>query len=176
MNEKLSAMMDGEVTDHEVDEVLRAMREDPELRRTWGRYHHARAAMSGEQGADLADRIAREIQDEPTVIAPGLAARARTVRQFAAGLAVAASVAAIAIVGVRQLGPQVGGKPSAQLVAQAQKTAPKSGDYIRAEGGTHWQKADPKLQNDLNLYLVEHGGFSPSMMTYVKVAGYDDSK
>ena len=61
MKEKLSAMMDGELSEHEQAQVLAELSRDPKLRKTWERFQIIRAALSKELdvvvSVDLGDRI-----------------------------------------------------------------------------------------------------------------------
>lgn len=94
--------------------------------------------------------------------------------RWVAGMAVAASVAAVAIVGVRSFGPDQGGAP--QLFAQSVESA----DYLRNDG-IRWQAVSTDVENDLNMYLVQHSEFTPAtgmngVMSYVRFVGYDTKK
>ena len=174
MKEKVSALLDGEIEPSELDTLLEELRQQPDLRKQWGRYARIQSSLHNEDGPDVADRIWAALQDEPAILAPrksGLASHP-LVRRYAAGLAVAATVAAAAIGSLNWYAPTFA--PQAQLLAQA---GPEKANYIRTSG-THWQVDDPKLEDDLNMYLVEHGGYAGSsgMLSYVKVAGYDEDK
>lgn len=172
LEEKISAMIDGELDAAELAQVLDAIRGDSRLRELYGRYCLAQAGLHNELGPDIAERVRIRLEAEPTVIAPGVirTPAGDRARKFAAGIAIAASVAAVSVFGVRWFGQE---SAAPQLVA----VAPEQADYIRVSG-TKWTTADPGLENDLNAYLVEHGGFSGAsgmngLMSYVKVAGYD---
>ncbi|MDX5151510.1 MAG: sigma-E factor negative regulatory protein [Acidiferrobacterales bacterium] len=171
MKEKISALLDGEINSSELDVLLDEMRQQPELRKQWGRYARIQSSLHNEEGPDVADRVWAELQAEPAILAPrksGIASHP-LVRRYAAGLAVAATVAAAAVGSLNWYAPSF--VPQTQLLAKG----PEQADYIRTSG-THWQVDDPKLEDDLNMYLVEHGGYagSSSMLSYVKVAGYDE--
>src|SRR5210317_71025 len=108
---QISAFVDGELPDAEADLLLRRMSQDAELRRKAAEYLEIGRALRGErnvQGIDrLLDRIAAEIDDKPMdedVVAPE-SAPAKAIRPLA-GIAVAASVALIAIFGL-QVTPSV---------------------------------------------------------------------
>jgi sigma-E factor negative regulatory protein RseA len=170
--EKISALLDGEIDPSELDALLDELRQQPELRKQWGRYAHIQSCLHNDNGPDVADRIWAELQNEPAILAPKKFnfASHPLVRRYAAGLAVAATVAAAAVGSLNWYAPSF--TPETQLLA---KGGPEQADYIRTSG-THWQVDDPKLEDDLNMYLVEHGGYagSSSMLSYVKVAGYDE--
>ncbi len=112
--EKVSALADNQWD----DEAIEALLSDPELQAGWTRFHQQKDALQGDDvtlvSADFASRISQAIEQEPTVLAP-VANRERTVkvpgkvvRMFrnASQYAIAATVAAVAIVGVQQYGQE----------------------------------------------------------------------
>ncbi|XBS68823.1 anti-sigma-E factor RseA [Acerihabitans sp. KWT182] len=70
-NEKLSALMDGELFDNE---LINALSKDDALQQSWQRYHLIRDTLRGDIGEtlhlDLADRVAAAIAREPVRLAP----------------------------------------------------------------------------------------------------------
>ena len=101
MRESLSALMDNEANEMELQRVLKQVGDDEELRQTWVRYHAARTVMTG-QGVqnmqlDISGRVRDAIREEAR---PGL--RERVLRPVAS-FAVAASVAATVVIGGQQL-------------------------------------------------------------------------
>lgn len=177
MNEKLSALLDGELSQEELRQVLREVASDSGLGKCWGRYHLIREVMREELDqlalGDLSSAIARRVEQEPTILAPRrLAVRSRAA-QMVTGVALAASVAAVAIVGVRWMAPDEVAPP--QYIASVENA-----DYLRT-GATRWQSVSNDVEDNLNVYLVEHSEFSPSssmngVMSYVRFAGYDSEQ
>jgi len=108
---QISAFVDGELPDAEADLLLRRMSQDAELRRKAAEYLEVGRAMRGEasvRGIErLQERIAAGISDEPLADedAPVEDSAGRSMRPLV-GVAVAASVALIAIFGL-QLTPGV---------------------------------------------------------------------
>jgi len=101
MRESLSALMDDEANELELQRVLKQVGDDEELRQTWVRYNAARTVMTGQSLAhlqvDISTRVREAVQEEA---APGLRDRLwRPVASFA----VAASVAATVVIGGQQL-------------------------------------------------------------------------
>lgn len=104
--ERLSALMDGALSAEEARFLLRRIEREPELKRLWSSWHRIRAwvgeggaAPMGEDFADrIMERIDREDAPQPTAVSAGRGWRA------VLGVAVAASVAWLALVGVE---PQV---------------------------------------------------------------------
>lgn len=115
--ERLSALIDGELDAGEAARVLDALCSDPELQRRWSDLQLVGDAIrSTEVAACHVDgfcaRVRVALRDEPTVLAP----RARTpMKRYAVpGIALAASMAAIAFVAVPLLRA-----PAPELTAQS---------------------------------------------------------
>ena len=147
MKTRISALMDGELEDHEVADTLRALRRGEELRTQWCDCHLIGAALRGERGLDIdvSSRVMSAIELEPTVMAP---APKRAPGWQRPALALAASAAGVAVVGWLALVPGGDGVPAgvtglagakqASVVAQSQST--------------------PRLQE----YLVAHQAYAPA--------------
>lgn len=180
MKEKLSAMMDGELSEHEQARVLAELSRDPELKKTWERFQIIRAALTDELSAivsaDLGDRIAQRIRELPLPISDQKLPRQwRPATRWVSTMALAASVAVVAIAGVRWFSLEVPQVPPEQIA-----TAPgEQPDFIRA-GVTRWDTGKPEHANLLNTYLIEHHEFTPTtgmkgVMSYGRFVGYDSS-
>lgn len=109
-NERISVLMDGESSEAS---WLKSVMQDPQQQETWGRYHLIGDALREDLPADLtldlAERVALALADEPTVLAPrslGWRERAKpaiaTLVRHGGQFAIAASVAAVSILGVQQ--------------------------------------------------------------------------
>jgi len=176
MKEKLSALVDNELDDLDERRVMAALEKDVDLRRTWERYHLVRSALHQDLSMfvpqDMATRVAARIGMEPANVA---SFRRQKITRLAGTLAIAASVAAIAVTGVQWIN-RPASAPLAPLAAV--QTAPEK--IIRA-GTTHWDTKEPEAESALNAFLVEHNEFASSssiggMMPYVRVVGYDNPK
>lgn len=102
MRESLSALMDDEANELELQRVLKQVEDDGELRQTWVRYNATRSVMAGQSAGNLNIDISARVR---TAIAESEAApslRQRIGRPFAS-FAVAASVAATVVLGGQQL-------------------------------------------------------------------------
>jgi negative regulator of sigma E activity len=103
MHEKLSTFMDGE-SDHPGDEIINWLSHDEAARKTWWRYHIISDVIGKNIDAcadtQLADRIAERLHTEPALLIPSRNKTSRYLKPLA-GLAIAATVATIAILGVR---------------------------------------------------------------------------
>ncbi len=173
MTEKVSAAVDA-APGEKHERVLEQVSKDAGLRRKWERYHLIGALMRREAGVNvcagggLAERIAAAVDAEPTCLAPEAAARGRRLPVFnrdffktAAGLAAAAALGAVAVLGL-----QPAQDPEPQLLA---------------EHVTRWQTDQPEHEADLNALLVEHGEFTPpsgmnGLMAYARFVSYDTGR
>ncbi len=141
-DEQLSSLIDGELDDTRQRHAIDALAHDAEARDRWGRFHMASDALHGNlpEAIDprFATRVMAAIEDEPTILAPPSSrrpsvstdhapARSSFSKRFA-GLAVAASVAAIAVMGVESLYHEDPAAPRSQQVAE-NEAAPS--EYIR---------------------------------------------
>lgn len=190
--ERVSALIDGELdsseTEHEIDVVLR----DPEMRRTWERYHLIGAALRGtlaeseRRGATAQARPAGT--DESVVSLP----RAGRPRRFSMGpaqaLALAASVAAVTVLGVYSFtAPEPAAVP-AQPVATTTQRAPAMTEAVEnravpnamepaRSSPMRWSVAQPAVEARLNGYLVNHseylGNGMRGMLPYARIVAYD---
>jgi len=104
--EQLSALMDDEQCDFK---TIDALYNDALLRQTWSRYHLISDCLKGrlpEQVDTLvADRVKASLQDEAVIVTPNFAEHKHYIQRLlkpAAGLAIAASVATVAILGLQQ--------------------------------------------------------------------------
>lgn len=151
---QISAFVDGELPDAEADLLLRRMSQDVELRRKAAGYLEIGRAMRGEPGVPgierLQERIAAELGDKPVdegVVLPEAPA-GRAVRPLV-GIAVAASVALVALVGL-QMTQSVDGTGAAPENAVA--------GAVEEAGYTVPQPVDEQLRQ----YYLSHGAASSS--------------
>lgn len=142
MKTRISALMDGELEGHEITATLRALHDDPDLRREWCDGHLIGAALRGEEGLaiDVAARVMAALHAEPTVLAP----RPRPAQWRRPALALAASAAGVAVVGWLALAPAT--KPAGVDVARIARSAPQVAP-----------QSTPRLQE----YLVAHHAYAP---------------
>ena len=123
--ERLSALVDGELADPEAVRLLEQVAQDTELQKVWDRFHLINDAMLGRSAptlpvGELLERVRRDLRAEPALYRfPAF--RSETLRPLA-GLALAASVAVVAVLGFRTAveSPQTG----ATQVAKREAAAP----------------------------------------------------
>ena len=146
---QISAFVDGELPDNESELLLRRMSQDDDLRRLVAEYIEIGRTMRGEvsiPGAEhLRDRLAAELGDKPyeaDVEVPVTGGR-RSWRPLA-GAAVAATVAVVAIVGLRQV--------STGDVEPATMPADEFVDAVEDSGYTV-----PPGEDVLRQYVMSHG-------------------
>jgi sigma-E factor negative regulatory protein RseA len=147
MSEKISALVDGELQGRSAGEAMDALRE-AQAREAWRTYHLIGDTLRGtrELGGDFSARLAWRLADEPTVLAPPRAAPEPR-RWFP--LPVAASLAAVALVGWLAFAPQQQAPVPAPVVAKA---APEERKPVIVP-----------LPTATNDYLLAHQGFSPRL-------------
>lgn len=102
---QVSALMDGELDDLAIKKLL----EDKSIKQYWQRYHIISDVLHNHTplhtDTQLCLRISELIKDEPAILAPTTSRTARQLQNYlkpVAGAAIAASVAAMAILGVQQ--------------------------------------------------------------------------
>ena len=140
-DERLSSLLDGELDDTQQRHAIDALGGDAEARDRWERFHLASDALHGNLpdaiDPQFASGVMAAIEDEPTILAPpprkssASTVHAHTPSRLSkrfAGLAVAASVAAIAVMGVESLYHE---DPAAPLNQQVAESAAPPSEYIR---------------------------------------------
>lgn len=193
-DERISALMDGELDEPMHGDALNELLKKDEARDTWSRYHlisdTLRQQLPAGMDKQFSTRVMCALKDEPTVLAPTLS-QASSLGQRLAGLAVAASVAAVAVMGV-QFMYQQDPHPAASQIAQMPTTLSPSlkpslkpsrpsasqtfaRAAIRPNIQTVTQSANPSATNSistisplakhfhphLNKYLVDHNQQAP---------------
>lgn len=160
MKTRISALMDGELEDHEIAETLRALRRDGELRSQWCDCQVIGAALRGESELDIdvAARVMSALDLEPTVMAPGPRRMPEWQRPV---LALAASAAGVAVVAWLALAPAGDGGP-ALAAGQAVATGPASARQETVLAPVlapvlAQSRSTPRLQE----YLLAHQAYAP---------------
>lgn len=144
-DERLSSLLDGELDEPQRRDAIEALSRDSEARERWERLNLASDALHGNlpEGIDMgfSSRVMAAIADEPAILAPpprnstvsdsvapaSIHAPSRFGRRVA-GLAVAASVAALAVMGVDTLYRD---DPAAPVPAQLAQKGDASSGYAR---------------------------------------------
>lgn len=208
IEEQISALMDGELSDSDTHDLISTMQHDPELKKVWGTYHLISAALHNNLPDKLEPHRAQSLNaalaSEPTVLAPRsvtLKSKLRTMtpafRQIA-GLAIAASVTAVAILSVQTL-PQdpLAGNAQVASFTQAQQPfgfvnnefvqaptienvaafAPAVPFLIENTADQPWGLGEPAFEAKLNNYLNNHNQYSTpaemqGVLPYARLVGH----
>jgi sigma-E factor negative regulatory protein RseA len=181
--QSISSLVDGEVDAKECRRISEMLCREQQHRKRWERYHlisdALRSSLPAVMDRELADRIRQAVDREPAILAPKRRVEMNPATRWAAGMAVAASVAAVAVFGVRfsnedaALGTaQVAQMPaSSEFVRLAETPAPVAGvSTVKATGET-------TLQPQLDQYLFNHhqqafGSGIQGAMPYARIVTY----
>lgn len=170
--DSLSALLDGECSPAELNRVLDEMERSPELRQAWSRLCLARDAAEGvrvRQGqACICSAVMGELGQRPLSVTdrvvPLVRRRAEALWKPVAGLALAASVAAIAVTLTATLDGGAGGPTPLAGVSSPQGAAevslpmaPRRPRYLQTVSA----EPDPAdgnraFDDELRNYLIEH--------------------
>lgn len=153
--DKISALMDGELDDHQARELWVRLKQDEELLQHWDTFHLIGDALRGERvlSPRFNAQLTARLGSEPTVLYP----RRRSVQRFTAyALSAAASLAAVALVGWvafvdNPLAPQT-------ELAKAPVAAPT----VATAPAPQAQIASVPNEGRVSDFLIAHQEFSPS--------------
>src|SRR3989442_180428 len=156
MNDKISALMDGELDEKSAAEMIDWLGRDGEALHAWRAYHLISDAMrdSCMLSDGFAARVAARLSGEPALLAP---ARLQAESRKWLVVSAAASRAAVSLVGLLAFPPQPDPGPLQEPVAHG--PAPLAPRHRpRARKKTPALRPLPGGTND---YLLAHQGFSP---------------
>jgi sigma-E factor negative regulatory protein RseA len=128
--ESISALMDNQASELELQRILKASEQDAEVKATWARYQVASAALRGEQTpvftaaamSDFSARMSAAIDAEDALVAQPAAKPQQGWRYQLGRVALVASVAGGMILGVGEL--NLGAAVSTQVASNAPAVAP----------------------------------------------------
>ncbi|MCB1761770.1 MAG: sigma-E factor negative regulatory protein [Gammaproteobacteria bacterium] len=183
INERLSALIDNELSSAETAETLSRMKRSAELRGAWDRYHLIGDSIRGEgvrtARGGIAEAVRERISSEPTVIGKSIPInRVKTGDRFVrplAGAAIAASVAAVAVFTLPGLKWDA---PATTPVQISKSTSPRT--YI-IPTGTRWKNlSQPKLESKLNRFLENHSEYASAggmgVVPYSSFVSFDTTR
>lgn len=175
MKNEVSALFDGELEEHEAQSALSALHGDGDLRATWDDYQTIGAALRREDRLDtgLTARVMAGLEHDVTVLAP----HPRPTAWQRPLMALAASVAGIAVVGWVAFSPQM-------------SPAPAGPGHLASNPSTQVAAAAtvasvaPTARREMQEYLVAHQAHVPSSQVMggtqnirtVSVAGGDQRR
>lgn len=152
--DKISALMDSELSGQETHQAMLRLGDTPEARDTWATYHLIGDVMRDQNVAvDVVDRVSLALQSEPAILAPRRTSQPS--KAFTYALSAAASVSAIAVVGWMAFSTGSIAPPQAEL-AKNEAVAPAV--QVAAEP----QLVSAPTDSQMNEYLLAHQGVSPS--------------
>ena len=191
IGERISCLVDGELDGLDHHESLKSLVSDKEGRQRWEHYHLIsdvlKRKLPGIIDCQLASRVMAELENEPTVLAPPLHTTSSFGKRMA-GLAVAASVAAVAVLGVQFMYKEDGMTTSQQIAQTATPKLPINKEFatrdIQTVTQTLNQSASPvqiikQYHPDLNKYLLDHNQRSArvvvqGVMPYARIVAHPD--
>lgn len=187
-HEQVSALADDELSQAEFDRLIREAEGDPEIGRCLQRYALIRDALHRNLpdrmaiGDQIADRVAALLEQEPAHRGRSAATVRRNPLQRltrpVAGMAIAASVAMLAVViwpGSESPDPNVQPATVASSSSSGPGVQTVSSDNIR------WDRLDPDVQARLNGYAISHGEQSGThqvgiMPRHVRITGHGSAE
>jgi len=194
MKEDISALMDGEVNEQEMQQSLREMRNDPEQRDCWEQYHIIGDALKNNLPSNLnrdfvnniSQAIANEDLPAPEITPPkqktiNTAKRRHPIANPFTGFALAASVAMVAYVGVGMIavdeqaaGSRMASAPTVVAPpAQQYASNPSLQSGVQTVQGQQWNTKKPALESKLNNYLYSHrnvaGAGRPAVIPHARL-------
>ena len=164
--EHLSTLMDGEINRETGRFMIRRLGSDSELQGVWSRYHLIRDCLRHQAGAFAADGLHDKVRQALADEAPGKKRSGLQAQWLkpVAGLAIAASVALMAVVAVTP-GQQAGTAPAGEMVEVAAPEAFTSPNILSRgptsrqaslSGGTAPNSAMGRNDGRMNAYLLRH--------------------
>lgn len=192
MNEQqkqgVSALLDGEGGKRETDELLVRLDTDPDLAATLARYSLIGQTLRGEpihhQALDIHRRVSEQLADEPAVLAPARHAANDALERWwrpVAGVAIAASVAALAVVFTPSLLQAPASPVVPGIAASGSDSLAATPVNMTVSEGTRWTDGQPAVEDRLNSYLADHSEFAvqggaPSLIPYASFVSYDGDR
>jgi negative regulator of sigma E activity len=156
MNEKISALMDGEMTREDASRVIKSLGADAAGRDQWDCYHLIGATLRNEASPSTVARrqaIFDRLAAEPTILAPNAMAKMANEKRMRYALAAAASIVTLSAVAVVALRTQSGTQVAP--VEMVQKAPPA----VLVENVTGKSRSGAEGQR-VNDYLVMHRQFA----------------
>jgi sigma-E factor negative regulatory protein RseA len=154
--ERISELMDGELEGREAQRQLARIKQDQQLAHCWSTFHLIGDALRGERtlSRGVGSRVATQLANEPTILAPRLAPRPFTFKRVATyAMSAAASVSAVALVVWMAFNNPLA--PQAEVATAPAPVVPPAATPSP-------QLASVPSEGEMNEYLIAHQEFSPS--------------
>jgi len=187
IREQLSALVDDELSDLERPLLLGRLERDPELRACLGRYQLISEVMRGGDaraaGLGIATRVNAALESEAPMTGRPAECSNETLALWRplAGLAVAASVAVVAVLSLQNFeGNPSGVAPQVAVNTPQVEETPAAAPVLRVSEGD-WARIEPRVAKRLDDYLVNHNEFAASrgvqgVMPYVRIVGFEEEQ
>ena len=164
LREQISALCDHELPEGEHELLLRRFTVEKSLRLHWERYHLIGSALRKElppvDTRGFADRVMAVLAAEPLPEAPPARLMDRLLRG-AAGIAIAASVTVVAIIGIRHGGTHQTGLAPSEIVPTS--VAQGESSPVNLMNDANWSGQQLPVHASLDDALVDQEGVSPSL-------------
>lgn len=162
--EKISALMDNEVDSQQASSTIELLRDNEQARKRWARYNLVsdtlRNNLPDRVDVSFSQRVSQLLENEPVILAPRRS-QMPTYLRHAAGFAVAATVAVVAVLVAQQQG---GVDPAAPQLATIAVQPSANSEWVRVNvDNVKWTTQQPAVESRLNAYLVNHNGYTTSV-------------
>jgi sigma-E factor negative regulatory protein RseA len=182
-DELLSALIDGELDGPELQQALSLLQEDDVLRARWQRYQYHRDLIQGNASSlqvDISNVVADAIESEPQHVAAKQSNVISLPEQFwkqAVSLAMAASIGALAVVGVISQ-PQNSSDVISPVNMVENKMSQSNQIAVVENKGNRWTVEEPEVEIRLNDYLVDHHEYvgTSGVFSYARVVSYGEGQ
>lgn len=177
--ELLSAFVDGELNQQELDELLALMSSDDDARADYLRYQFSsdviRGYTSRSQPVDLTASINAALEAEPAYQAQPETPKSRVLRlpdwfwKQTAGLAAAASIGALAVVGTMN-------QPQPTMTPELAQADASQVETAAVPSSNRWTVGEQEVEDRLNNYLVDHNEYAGAsgLFSYARVVSYGE--
>jgi sigma-E factor negative regulatory protein RseA len=172
VKEQLSACLDGELADQELDLLLKRVGRDAELRQSMGRYALIGEVLRGQAHApskQFADRLMAAIDSEPAIDAAPRRRSARAFGRFArplSGFAIAASVA-VAVLSIQRIAQPPSESVAPAAIVAAAPTSPEPSYVVPATTQDVSFVPATRLTN----YVVAHSEYTSPLSRRTLLSG-----
>lgn len=180
--ELLSAFVDGELNEQELDELLALMKSDDSAKQDYMRYQFSSDLLHGyvteHKQIDLTDRIQQALSDDEPGVNVQPTEITQTAKVFAlpdwfwkqtAGLAAAASIGALAVVGLMS-------QPQTVMPTTNMAQSEPMQQQTKVADSNRWTVGESEVEDRLNDYLVDHNEYpgASGLFSYARVVSYGE--
>lgn len=194
LEEKISALVDGELSRDEVAQLVTALKEDAATQASWRHFHLISDALKNNLPdrvpEDFVSRVSKALESEPALSNPPVTLKPKSSSLHAPtiGFALAASVAAIAFLGLgwsslnpgeHTAGPAVVAEVAPPAVPAVTPVSTLPAISYTQVHGRQWDVEQPDVISKLNGYLISHDQFSlasgvrSGVLPQVRIVGYE---